>query len=55
MRFVFFVLLVLLIAQIGFWHTLGALLGAVLMFVLFIPLLLVVVVLGGILVLAGVR
>jgi hypothetical protein len=55
MRFVFFILLVLLIAQIGFWHTLGALLGAVLMFVLFIPLLLVVVVLGGILVLAGVR
>jgi hypothetical protein len=53
MRFVFFILLVLLIAQIGFWHTLGALLGAVLMFVLFIPLLLVVVVLGGILVLAG--
>jgi hypothetical protein len=53
MRFVFFILLVLLIAQIGFWHTLGALLGAVLMFVLFIPLLVVVVVLGGILVLAG--
>ncbi len=55
MRFIFFILLVLLIAQIGFWHTLGAVLGAVLMFVLFIPLLLVVVVLGGILLLAGLR
>jgi hypothetical protein len=55
MRFVFFLLLVLLIAQIGFWHTLGAVLGAVLMFVLFIPLLLVVAVMGGILVLAGIR
>jgi len=55
MRFVFFILLVLLIAQVGFWHTLGALIGAALMFVLFIPLLLIVVVLGGILLLAGIR
>jgi hypothetical protein len=55
MRFVFFILLIVLIAQIGFWHTLGAVLGAVLMFVLFIPLLLIVVVLGGILLLAGLR
>ena len=55
MRFVFFVLLILLIAQVGFWHTLGALLGAVVMFVLFIPLLIVVAVLGGILLLAGMR
>ncbi|HVY19118.1 MAG TPA: hypothetical protein VHA70_03435 [Bauldia sp.] len=55
MRFVFFVLLILLIAQIGFWHTLFAVLGAALMFVFFIPLLLVVLLLGGILVLAGVR
>jgi hypothetical protein len=55
MRFVFFILLVLLIAQIGFWHTLFAVLGAVLMFILFIPLLLAVFVIGGILVLAGMR
>ena len=55
MRCVFFLLLVLLIAQIGFWHTLGAVLGAALMFLLFIPLLLVVFVLGGILLLAGMR
>jgi hypothetical protein len=38
MRFVFFVLLILLIAQVGFWHTLGAVLGAALMFILAIPL-----------------
>ena len=55
MRFVFFVLLILLIAQIGFWNTLGAVLGAALMFVLFIPLLIAVVVVGGILLLAGWR
>ena len=54
MRFIFFVLLVLLIAQIGFWHTLGAVLGAVLMFILFIPLLIAVAVLGGILLLTGI-
>jgi hypothetical protein len=55
MRFVFFILLVLLIAQIGFWHTLFAVLGAALMFVFFIPLLLAVLVVGGILALATVR
>ncbi len=55
MPFVFFILLILLIAQIGFWHTLGAVLGAALMFVLFIPLLIAVVVIGGLLVLAGFR
>jgi len=55
MRFVFFVLLILLIAQIGFWNTLGAVLGAALMFILLIPLLIAVAVLGGILLLAGFR
>jgi len=38
MPLVFFILLVLLIAQVGFWHTLGAILGAVLMLVLLIVL-----------------
>ena len=47
MRFVFFVLLILLIAQIGFWHTLFAVLGAAIMFVFFIPLLLAVFVIAG--------
>jgi len=55
MRFVFFVLLILLIAQIGFWNTLGAVLGAALMFILLIPLLIAVAVLGSILLLAGFR
>jgi hypothetical protein len=55
MRFLFFILLILLIAQIGFWHTLGAVLGAALMFILLIPLILAVVIVGGVLVLAGIR
>ena len=55
MRFVFFVLLILLIAQVGFWHTLGAVFGAALMFILVIPLILAVLVIGGVLILAGVR
>ena len=55
MRFVFFILLILLIAQVGFWHTLGAVLGAALMFILVIPLILAVLVIGGVLILAGVR
>ena len=55
MRFLFFVLLILLIAHIGFWHTLGAVLGATLMFIILIPLILAVVVIGGVLVLAGIH
>jgi hypothetical protein len=55
MRLAFFVLLILLIAQIGFWHTLGAVLGAVLMFVILIPLILLVVVIGGVALIAGIR
>jgi hypothetical protein len=55
MRFLFFILLILLIAHVGFWHTLGAVLGAALMFVILIPLVLAVVVVGGVLFLAGLR
>ena len=55
MRFLFFILLILLIAQIGFWHTLGAVLGAALMFILLIPLILAVIIVGGVLLLAGIR
>ena len=56
MPLLFFILLVLLIAQIGFWHTLAAILGAVLMFVILIPLLIVVSSCSaGCLVLAGFR
>lgn len=46
MPLVFFILLVLLIAQVGFWHTLGAILGAVLMIVLLMLLLVAVIMIG---------
>jgi hypothetical protein len=46
MPFVFFILLILLIAQVGFWHTLGAILGAVLMMILLVLLLVAVVLIG---------
>ena len=44
MPLIFFILLVLLIAQVGFWHTLGAILGAVLMMMLLVLLLIAVVI-----------
>lgn len=55
MHVLFFILLILLIAHVGFWDTLGAVLGAALMFVILIPLIIAVVIVGGILVLAGIR
>jgi hypothetical protein len=55
MRFLFFILLILLIAHIGFWHTLAAVLGAAVMFVILIPLIIAVVVVGGVLMIAGMR
>ena len=55
MHVLFFILLILLIAHVGFWGTLGAVLGAALMFVILIPLIIAVVIVGGILVLAGLR
>ncbi len=47
MPFLFFILLIVLIAQLGFWHTLGAILGAAVMLVLLIGLLVAMVVIGG--------
>ncbi len=47
MPIVIFTLLVILIAQIGFWDTLGAILGAAAMLVMFVLLA------GALLVLAG--
>ena len=47
MPIIIFVLLVILIAQIGFWDTLGAILGAAAMLVLFVLLA------GALLALAG--
>ena len=53
MRLLFFVLLIVLIAQLGFWHTLGAILGAVAMLFLFSFLLIPLLVVGGLLILAA--
>ncbi len=46
MPLLFFILLVILIAQLGFWDTFGAVLGAVAMMVLFVVLAAGVVVVG---------
>jgi hypothetical protein len=54
-RLLFFLLLIVLIAQIGFWPTLGAILGAVAMIVLLGGLVVALVVVGGLLIAAGMR
>jgi len=54
MKLLFFLLLVLLITQIGFWGTLGAVLGAALMFVLLAVLAVGALVVGGVVLLAAV-
>lgn len=46
MPILFFILLVILIAQIGFWKTLGAVVGAAAMMVLFFILAIAVIVVG---------
>jgi hypothetical protein len=46
MPILFFVLLVILIAQVGFWDTFGAVLGAVAMIALFVVLAIALVVVG---------
>jgi hypothetical protein len=46
MPILFFVLLIILIAQLGFWDTFGAILGAAAMVVLFILIAISVVVVG---------
>jgi hypothetical protein len=50
-----FLILVILIAQIGFWDTLAAILGGVAMIVLFVLLAIALVVLAGILLVRGLR
>jgi hypothetical protein len=47
MPLLFFILIVILIAQIGFWDTFGAILGAAAMMVLFVVLIVAVVALVG--------
>lgn len=55
MPILFFILLIVLIAQVGFWKTLGAILGAALMMVLLVVLVVAVLVVGGLAVLKRVR
>ncbi len=55
MKFIFFVLLVILIAQIGFWKTLAAVIGAAVMIGLLVVLLIAAVLVGGVLIAAGMR
>ncbi|MEO8668851.1 MAG: hypothetical protein ABI399_10060 [Bauldia sp.] len=55
MPLLFFILVVVLIAQIGFWKTLGAIVGAAAMFGLLVALAVAVVVCGGLWALSRVR
>ncbi len=53
MPLLFFILIVILIAQVGFWNTLGAILGAAAMMVLLAIIIVAVVVIGGFMVVGG--
>ena len=55
MPIILFVILVILIAQIGFWDTFAAILGGVAMIVLFVILAIALVVLAGVLLLRRLR
>lgn len=47
MPLIFFILLIILIAQVGFWNTLGAILGAAVMMVILVILIVAIVALVG--------
>ena len=53
MRILLFILLVLLIAQIGFWNTLAAIVGAVAMLFLLAVLAIAAIIVGGVLLAAA--
>jgi hypothetical protein len=53
MRLLLFILVVLLIAQIGFWQTLAAILGAVAMLFLLAILAVAALIVGGVLLVAA--
>ena len=55
MPILLFIILVVLIAQIGFWDTFAAILGGVVMLVLFVLLAIILVVLAGILLVRRLR
>jgi hypothetical protein len=50
MPVLFFILLIVLIAQIGFWKTLGAIVGAALMMLVLVVLVAAVLVIGGLMI-----
>ncbi len=47
MPLIFFILLIVLIAQVGFWNTFGAILGAAAMMVILVVLIVAIVALVG--------
>jgi hypothetical protein len=55
MPIILFIILVVLIAQLGFWDTFAAILGGVAMLVLFVLLAITLVVLAGILLVRRLR
>lgn len=55
MPVILFLLLIIIIAQVGFWDTLAAALGAALLVVLFVVALIFTLIVGGYLVLRKVR
>ena len=55
MKFLFFLLLVVLIAQIGFWPTLAAVIGAFAMLVLLVAFVVAMAVIGGLMIAAAMR
>ena len=55
MPILLFIILVVLIAQIGFWDTFAAILGGVAMLVLFVLLAIILVVLAGVLLVRRLR
>lgn len=55
MKLIFFMLIVLLITQIGFWNTLAAVLGAIVMVPLLAIVALAVLIVGGFMVAAAFR
>ncbi|MEQ8698100.1 MAG: hypothetical protein RLT05_16295 [Bauldia litoralis] len=55
MPVLFFILLIILIATVGFWETLGAIVGAVAMIVLLVILIAAVAAIGGVIAIKRLR
>ncbi|MEP0320736.1 hypothetical protein [Bauldia litoralis] len=55
MPVLFFILLIILIATVGFWKTLGAIVGAVAMVVLLVILIAAVAAIGGVIAIKRLR